>query len=214
MSWRFLNGLKFRPINGWPGPHTPKRGRAPFRVAYDRTIADLAREIAMLSGGDVFCLANCDASHLRADGGLRADANLPSPGIVLVVGRSRVGPFQMPCDRYDRWQDNLRAIALSLAALRAVDRHGCTRRGEQYRGWQALPPGSGTATFEWTSAESAAEWLRDQAGMVASVGEIMADPRAAYIAAIKRVHPDHPGGDAELAARVNRCRDFLQGVGR
>ena len=34
---------------------------------------------------------------------------------------------------------NLRAIALALAALRAVERYGVTRRQEQYKGWAELP---------------------------------------------------------------------------
>ena len=45
-----------------------------------------------------------------------------------------------PCDKYSNWQANLRAIALSLEALRAEDRYGVTRRAEQYKGWAKLLP--------------------------------------------------------------------------
>lgn len=35
------------------------------------------------------------------------------------------------------WQHNVRSIALGLESLRAVDRYGITRRGEQYAGFRA-----------------------------------------------------------------------------
>jgi hypothetical protein len=40
-------------------------------------------------------------------------------------------------DACDFWQHNVRSIALGLEALRAVDRYGISRRGEQYAGYRA-----------------------------------------------------------------------------
>jgi hypothetical protein len=40
-------------------------------------------------------------------------------------------------DACELWQHNVRSIALGLEALRAVDRYGITRRGEQYAGFRA-----------------------------------------------------------------------------
>lgn len=43
------------------------------------------------------------------------------------------------------WRHNVRSIALGLEALRAVDRFGISRRGEQYAGFRgALPVRAGT----------------------------------------------------------------------
>lgn len=39
-------------------------------------------------------------------------------------------------DVCDYWQHNVRSIALGLEALRAVDRYGISRRGEQYAGFR------------------------------------------------------------------------------
>jgi hypothetical protein len=39
------------------------------------------------------------------------------------------------------WEHNVRSIALGLEALRAVDRYGITRRGEQYAGFMQLTSG-------------------------------------------------------------------------
>ncbi len=45
-------------------------------------------------------------------------------------------------DACEFWQHNVRSIALGLEALRAVDRYGISRRGEQYAGFRAaLTPG-------------------------------------------------------------------------
>lgn len=47
-------------------------------------------------------------------------------------------------DACEDWRHNVRSIALGLEALRAVDRFGISRRGEQYAGFRAaLPAGTG-----------------------------------------------------------------------
>ena len=48
-------------------------------------------------------------------------------------------------DCCDFWQHNLRSIALGLEALRAVDRYGISRRGEQYAGFRAALTAGGNA---------------------------------------------------------------------
>lgn len=40
-------------------------------------------------------------------------------------------------DACEDWRHNVRSIALGLEALRAVDRYGITRKGEQYAGFRA-----------------------------------------------------------------------------
>jgi hypothetical protein len=49
--------------------------------------------------------------------------------------------FQFAVDMFPSWQDNLRAIALGLEALRKVERYGIANRGEQYAGWAQLTAG-------------------------------------------------------------------------
>lgn len=47
-------------------------------------------------------------------------------------------------DQYEKWEHNVRAIALTLEALRAVDRYGATQ-GRQYAGFmQQLTAGAGS----------------------------------------------------------------------
>lgn len=78
---------------------------------------------------------------LRQDGLPRAGRTVRSPGVVLSFEATHVP--NKPHLRYEvaeftHWQDNVRAVALGLEALRAVDRYGMTRRGEQYAGWRQL----------------------------------------------------------------------------
>lgn len=46
--------------------------------------------------------------------------------------------YQFACDRFLRWEDNLRAITKTLDALRAVDRYDVVQGGEQYAGFKQL----------------------------------------------------------------------------
>lgn len=52
------------------------------------------------------------------------------------------GRLAYATDMFDSWQDNVRAIALSLEALRAVERWGVSK-GRQYTGFALLTAGPG-----------------------------------------------------------------------
>src|SRR5579863_10251967 len=73
---------------------------------------------------------------------LYAGAKLRTQGIILTFN-SKHGPLSYPCDKYSNWQANLRAIALSLEALRAVDRYGVTHPEKCGTLSQLLSGGSG-----------------------------------------------------------------------
>lgn len=147
------------------------------------------------------------AGDIRRDGMLRANARVDFPG-VRVSFDSNHGPLTYATDRYDDWQDNIRGIALSLEALRAVNRYGVSRRGEQYQGWAALPAGSPAGQM---SADDAARLLAGYAEDV-TADQVLSDPDArarAYKQAARRFHPDAANGDAEVFGRLAGARDLL-----
>lgn len=110
--------------------------------------------------------------------------------MILSISTS-VGPLRYPCDRFATWQDNLRAIALSLEALRKVDRYGVTTAGEQYRGFLAI---------ESRTSMTPAAARRYLFRLVPSAGPGITD--AELIRAAKRAaHPD-TGGDVDTWQRV------------
>lgn len=126
--------------------------------------------------------------EIRLDGRPRANARPRTPA-VRISFESRHGSLTYATDRFDDWRDNLRAIALSLEALRAVDRYGVNKGGEQYLGFMALGAGS--------SEVEAARALIDSYG---------GDREA-----LKKTHPDH-GGSHEAFIAVQRAREVLAGA--
>lgn len=202
---------QFRPLSEWPGTLRRDRRNAPFRSHYSQTLQLLDRELAHLRAKRVVIEAAFRESDIRRDGRPRADARQPShPGIVLSFETPN-GPLRFPCDTYAAWEDNLRAIALALEALRKVDRYGVTRRGEQYRGWRQLPGG---ATVEPAmTVEEAAEILCKMAGNPCPPQYLIGVPgniRQAYRAAALRTHPDRNGGDDTQFKKLQEARRVLE----
>jgi hypothetical protein len=101
----------------------------------------------------------------------------------------------MHCSRFRDWRDNVRALALSLEALRRVDRYGVTSRGEQYAGWRQLPSGR---AIEPMDVESAWRVVADLAQH--TVEWCMATPTEAFRLATFAAHPDHGGTDDAFVA--------------
>lgn len=197
--------FSFRALQMWPGPPTQTRRRAPFKAGYAVTLKEMTRELSHLDARSVVIEADCADADIRMDGRLRSSARMRGPGIVLAF-ESKHGPLRYPCDTYLEWTDNLRAIVLAMAALRAVDRYGVTRRGEQYRGWKQLPGGSSPAIVaeEWATAEQAWSFLKQTAGI-----SVAGTLEATFRQAAKYAHPD-AGGSDELMARVGRARDYIK----
>lgn len=120
--------LAFRPIQSWPGALTKIRRRAQFKAGYTATLGLLDRELQYLAAKDVVLQVALRDEDIRLDGAPRANAKPAShPGVILSFD-SKHGPLSYPCDTFADWEDNLRAIALSLEHLRAVDRYGVTKR--------------------------------------------------------------------------------------
>lgn len=208
---------RFVPLTDWPGDREKSRQRARFDPSYQKTLELLADELRRLQARQVVIQAGFAAHDIRNDGWPRSNAKKPvDPGVILSF-QSKHGPLSYPCDRFTDWQDNLRAIALSLQALRAVDRYGVTRRAEQYRGWTQLPPPppqpppfSGFAT-----KRAAAEWLAQAAGYSFAVGNVLSDQcsrESAIRSARRRLHPD-AGGSHEEFIRIEQARQKLEEPG-
>lgn len=177
---------EFRPLGAWRYRVTDDRPRCRFRASWADTLRRLASETEALGAPLVVLQVDAQPGQIRNDGMLYTRARVGFPGVLVSFG-SRHGSLSYASDRYDDWQDNVRAIALSLEALRAVDRYGVVRSGEQYRGWAAIEPPR-------ASAEQAAKDL------LAGYGGLTA--------ALKATHPDH-GGSADDFRKVMEARRVL-----
>jgi hypothetical protein len=182
---------QFRPLTAWPSKRTAARRASPFNSAHAKTLKLLEAELNKLSARDIIIQAELSPSDIRNDGWPRSDARFKAPGIVLsyVAGGKT---YVFPCDSFVSWQDNLRAIALTLENLRAIDRYGVTRGEQQYAGFRQL--GAADPTTERAAALETLAQLSE-----CSLGDNPSefDIDVAYRAAAKLTHPDRHGGKSD-----------------
>ncbi|MGH3189992.1 MAG: hypothetical protein ACRDOL_22555 [Streptosporangiaceae bacterium] len=203
---------RFRPLGPWTGPATPagSRRNATFKATYPATLALVFREAEKLGARELVLQVDISDRWIRTDGLPAANARFGSHPGVVVSFESRYGPLRYATDAFTEWRDNLRAIALSLEALRAVDRYGVSKRGEQYTGWKALPAGTGAA---FGSADDAEQWMRQVALERFQIEADRDRPTAIYHALARRMHPD-TGGDRGEWDRLDAARQLLVTAGR
>lgn len=203
--------FEIRPLVGWDRPTTPddrRRAARTFKAHWDDTIDLLKREVEHLGGMLIAVQVDVTDGDLRGDGMLRARSRTYSPAVKISFD-SRHGPLTYATDEYDHWQANVRAVALALVALRAVDRYGITRSGEQYRGWTQI---SATAAGASLTRAEALRVLADAAGVIPAS---MAGPEGvtyAFRKAAKTAHPD-AGGNPDVFRLITAARDVLLGGG-
>ncbi len=178
----------FRPMPAWPYPATPatsRRSRWTFKAPWSDTMNLLEYEIARLDGREVVIGGGFREQDIRLDGLPRSDAREPAyPGIEISFELPDRKRLVYATDVCDYWQHNVRSIGLGLEALRAVDRFGITRHGEQYAGFAQLAAGGPDATR----------------------GKALVEAAGGITAALRRHHPDH-GGDARDFVDVQAYRE-------
>ena len=129
---------------------------------------------------------------LRLDGYPRSDQRAPAdPGAAVYwIPRGEKVTKVMAIDRYDRVADNLAAIAATLEAMRAIERHGGGQILERaFTGFTALPPPKSC----WDTLGMAP--TRDGAAVTAKYRDLA-----------RKHHPDN-GGDHGSMAEINAARD-------
>jgi hypothetical protein len=136
--------------------------------------------------------------ELRLDGLPKSNRRAPDdPGVAVYWRKFKTrngGGTETRCmaiDRYDRVEDNLAAVAATLNAMRAIERHGgAAILDRAFQGFAALP-----APESWWQ-------VLKLSGPNATEAEIRSAHR-------KLIHDNHPdtGGDTDKAARINRARD-------
>lgn len=218
--------VTFRALPAWPNnlpAHTyGSRERSPFRSTWGATLKDLDRELALIGARNIVIELDCPESEIRRDGVPRADARTRTPGVIISFEKMRRDPegravyvgtqlqydrYVYPCDTYHDWQDNVRAIAKTLEALRACDRYGVTTRGQQYAGFKQLP----ASTNGTISTERAAQLISEFGG--AQPALILQDStyaKKAIRTAQGATHPDRRGGSNDAFTLVGAAKRQLE----
>lgn len=199
MSYNDLAGLvRFAPR--MPKPPRGRRQSSPFSAPFKQTVTLLVRELRALGARDVVMEVDIPQSRIRQDGMPRSDARAMSPGITLhftaaaVKGRPRL---EYDVDSYVTWQDNVRALALALEALRKVTRYRVLEEGSQYVGQRALPAGSGESSM---NVAEATEFFQSEGVSTTAEGAA---------ALTKRFHPDRNGGDRAMWDKLQAAKGAL-----
>lgn len=203
MSWPDLIrlGVTLRPFDD-----PPKSGGqgSPFDAPLSATLEVLARELRALDAKRIVLQVGYREQDLRLDGMPRANAQMQHSAVALSF-ESKYGPLRYETNefkprylysgRQEGWQQNLRAIALGMEALRKVDRYGVSKRGQQYRGWRQIEAKSSAPEDTIATVQDARAFLDEHGG--------------SFKAAASKLHPDKPDGDAGLFRAAVRARELL-----
>ena len=171
---------------GWP--RAKSRKRAAFssykqQLTYTRAESRLRQELARLSG---------KLELLVVSSNMIRDRQPQDPGVACYFQAPGKPMRVIAVDIYDRVEDNIAAIAATIEAMRAIERHGGAQILERaFTGFDALPPPDDA--YKVLGLKPGA--TRDQ------VDE-------AYRRAAKKAHPDQ-GGDHTRMAQVNAARDSI-----
>lgn len=181
---------------GWKRTNPQRRVRAKFgkqaqssygnwktrqELTIGQAVARVRAELERMGVDDDDLVISTDL-QLRLDGLPRSNQREPDDAGVAVYWRDHRGDTRcMAIDRYDRIADNLAAVAATLDAMRAIERHGGAEILDRaFTGFTALPaPGS----MDWR--------------------EILdpADPEGSYRRLRAKHHPDRHG-DADRFREV------------
>jgi hypothetical protein len=195
-------GATSYPLAWPPGrPRTKSTGRraAPFRVSLARARDTAMSEVRRLGASRVVLSSNIP---LRRDGLPYAGVHrVDDPGVALYFHRQGQD-LAFACDRWDSVADNMRAIALTIGALRGIARWGT---GDMLRaafaGFKALPPPSGRP---W--------WVVLFGERPEVAGVTREEIETAYRTQAKKAHPDAGGTAEQWSELADARRDAINSL--
>lgn len=179
----------------WPAGWPRRQGRKSdaFKITFDKAVSALSDEIDRLGGKYPVLSTNLE---IRLDGSFKRDKGEPrDPGVAVyfeVKSKQRV----FACDTFMTVRANIRAIGLTIEALRPIERYGASDMLERaLSAFEALP----APLDPWHIL-----------GLPRDAGKDRIEE------AFKRLalqhHPDREGGSTAKMAELNRARDLALDV--
>ena len=184
---------------GWKRTPPTQRIRA---LTVADAVGRLLGELGRLGVPDYNVIISTDV-RTRLDGLPYSNQAEPQDPGAAVYWKTRKGEERsMAIDRYTRVADNIAAIAATIEAMRAIERHGGAEILERaFLGFQALPP----------PINGARPW-HEVLGVDPAASLDAAE--VSYRIRAKNLHPDMTGGDADKMAELNEAiRQARQTVG-
>lgn len=177
--------------------HQWEREHAKFDVSFARARDNIVSEVKLLAGGrwgpDPMTVISSNVA-LRRDGLPLANQRQPDDPGVAVYFLYKKRQMSFACDRWQKVEHNMQAIAKTIEALRGIARWGTGDMLEAaFSGFTALPaPG---APRQWWEVLGVPRNSRRE------------DVKAAYRMLASRFHPDKPGGSHERMAELNAAQE-------
>lgn len=152
---------------------------------------EIIRQVEALGGASLVISSNVE---LRLDGLPLSNRRPPEDPGAAVFFRLKTKPCVLACDRWNRVEDNLWAIAKHIEALRGQERWGVGSVEQAFAGYTALPgPGETSAATWWSLLGVAHD----------TPFELV---KSSYLERAKISHPDN-GGTHEAMVLLNEAWD-------
>jgi hypothetical protein len=174
----------------WPKnwPKTEVKQDSRFRQTLSAALTKLKRECHLLGGKELVLSSNytLGTEHPK-ESGVVAYFNLDQK------------PIAIPCDRWRAVEDNVYAIAMTIEAMRGMERWGAKHMiTAMFSGFKALPQkASGIPPHEILGLEANRQYTE-------------AEITSAYKRKAMTEHPDKPTGSNEKWAALREAHDLMQ----
>jgi|SRR5215813_3816952 len=177
---------------GWPKTPVEQRDRSAFKTELSTALNNLKREILRLGGRNVLLSSNYTLGN----------ENPKDTGVCAYFEwcehpnrhPQSWQPMAIPCDRWNRIEANVQAIALTVEAMRGMERWGAKHMiAAMFTGFKALPP-----------AMNGQEWYTI---LELDGDETVEEIKTRYRNLVKIHHPDN-GGDPAKFRLIQEAYDF------
>jgi len=178
---------------GWKRTPAHLRALSQFKTSPDKAYQGMMHELQLLGAREIIISSNL---KLRQDGAPYANQPRHSDEGIAIYFKRRGKDMVLACDKFIRREDNLRAIAKTIDAIRGIERWGSSDMMERaFTGFAQL---SGPIIL-------ARPW-REVLGFVDGDTVTFAEADRHFRDLIKGNHPDQ-GGDEEQFKELVAARD-------
>jgi hypothetical protein len=182
---------------GWPRKNGTREAKFAGRTIQGAAL-ELERQVELCRARDGLLSTMME---LSISGRLRTQRNPMDVGAACYF-TLKGEPKVLACDRWNRLEDNVWAIAKHVDALRGQDRWGVGTIEQAFTGYAALPPGNGRIE----GGEIVAPW-QEVLGFTPGAWASAEDVEATFRQLSKLRHPDVAGGSDDKMKELLRARD-------
>lgn len=168
--------------SGWPRSKGGEVSR--FSTKLPAALSALRKEVELLGGKSLVLSSN-----------VTLGAERPADPAVCAYFVLREKSIAIPCDRWGKVEDNVKAIALTIEAMRGMERWGAKDMiTAMFKGFVALPEKTGPSCWEMLG--------------ISQFGSTEAHVMDAWRAKAPTAHPDHAGGSHAAMTALNEAKDL------